>query len=228
MLATTDRRKEMVTGMDIMNKAAAFIGQPDSNGIDGNGLHPWSLWCEAFVEMVHEQCGLTRVRYPSALSHARSMNLSPGRAPVGAMVFFGTDFYFPDGHISIATGDGRCLGTVTDGTGVGFRNWNETTTGYLGWAYHAGIVTSVQVQTTFFADGNPFGNIPLKPPFWGRWHQLDQQGLALPIFGWPKATERVVGGRRMQEFERGWLATGEGQNPWDVVTLLKSEWPAAS
>jgi hypothetical protein len=218
---------EMVTGANIVAKAQEFLGQPNSDGIDGNGVHPWAFWCEAFVEMVHEQCGLIRVRYPTALVHARSMDLSPGRAPEGAMIFFGTDFFFPDGHVAISLGDGSCIGTVTDGSGVGVRNFNETTNGYLGWAYHPGVDVAMAPTSTYFADGNPFGEIPVKTPFWGRWHQLDALGLALPTYGWPKAEEiTTADGRRIQQFERGWLGIGDGQSPWNVVTLMPNEVPA--
>jgi hypothetical protein len=129
----------VVTGQDVVDKAAEFIGQRDSNGIDGNGPHPWAFWCEAFVEMVHEQLGLHRVRRETALAHAAAVALKAGRAPIGAMVFFGTEFFQDGGHVAISTGDGGCIGTVTDGMGVDRRQLNETTRGYLGWAYHPGV-----------------------------------------------------------------------------------------
>ncbi len=113
----------MVTPQDVVDKAMSFVGQPNSDGSDGNHPlhHPWAFWCEAFVEMVHEQLGLTRVRRDSALAHAQALNLSGGPAPAGAMVFFGTAFFPEDGHVAISLGDGTCVGTVTDGTGVGIR-----------------------------------------------------------------------------------------------------------
>ncbi|MCA1723035.1 MAG: hypothetical protein LC748_02020, partial [Thermomicrobia bacterium] len=78
---------------------------------------------------------------------------------------------------------------------------------------------------TFFVDGNPKGNIPVKIPFWNRWHLLDTQGLALPTLGYPVAPEQSVNGRRVQEFERGWLGLQDAPEPWNVVTLFPSEWP---
>jgi hypothetical protein len=78
---------------------------------------------------------------------------------------------------------------------------------------------------TFFVDGNPHGQIPMKVPFWNRWHYMDTLGLALPMVGYPVAAEVTVGGRRMQECERGWLGTQEAPDPWNVVMLLRDEWP---
>ncbi|MCA1667872.1 MAG: N-acetylmuramoyl-L-alanine amidase, partial [Thermomicrobia bacterium] len=91
-----------------------------------------------------------------------------------------------------------------------------------------GYIGNAQPQPspdTFFVDGNPKGNIPVKIPFWNRWHLLDTQGLALPTLGYPVAPEQSVNGRRVQEFERGWLGLQDAPEPWNVVTLFPSEWP---
>lgn len=79
----------------------------------------------------------------------------------------------------------------------------------------------------FYADGNPCGRIPMEPPFWNRWHALDTLGLALPMMGYPQAAEQtLVNGRRVQRFERGWFGTQDAPNPWDIVALFPTEWPA--
>src|SRR5262245_22777951 len=120
------RRQTMVTPQAVVNEAMSYIGQARSDGRDGNQPpdHPWAFWCEAFVEMVHEQVGLVRVRRDSALAHAQALSLAPGPAPAGALVFFGTAFFPEDGHVAISLGDSTCVGTVTDGTGVGIRPLN--------------------------------------------------------------------------------------------------------
>ena len=80
----------------------------------------------------------------------------------------------------------------------------------------------------FYADNNPLGRIPMAPPFWNRWHALDALGLALPMMGYPQAAEQTLAnGRRIQRFERGWFGTQDAPDPWDLVALLPTEWPAA-
>jgi hypothetical protein len=78
-------------------------------------------------------------------------------------------------------------------------------------------------QDVFYVDGNPHGQIPMRAPLWNRWHYMDTLGLALPMIGYPVAAEVTRAGRRMQQCERGWLATQDAADPWDVVMLLASE-----
>lgn len=81
----------------------------------------------------------------------------------------------------------------------------------------------------FFVPENPYGRIPLRPPFWNRWNALAERGLALPMMGYPTAAERALpDGRRVQRFERGWFGTQDAEDPWNLVALLPEEWPAAS
>jgi hypothetical protein len=97
----------------------------------------------------------------------------------------------------------------------------ETLIGYIGQA--------PPQPATFYADGNPLGRIPMAEPFWNRWHALDTLGLALPMMGYPEAAEQALAnGRRVQRFERGWFGTQDAPDPWDVVALLPTEWPAES
>ncbi len=73
---------------------------------------------------------------------------------------------------------------------------------------------------------NPFGPVPLRPPFADRWRALDASGLALPMMGYPMAAECTLGnGRRVQRFERGWYGTQDAPAPWNVVALMPEEWP---
>jgi len=78
----------------------------------------------------------------------------------------------------------------------------------------------------YYAPGNPYGAVPMQPPFWNRWHALDTLGLALPMMGYPRAAERTTpAGRRIQRFERGWFGTQDAPDPWNIVALLPAEWP---
>ncbi len=80
----------------------------------------------------------------------------------------------------------------------------------------------------FYVGNNPYGAVPVRPPFWNRWHYLDDLGLALPTMGYPIEPERTgANGRRIQRFERGWYATQPAADPWDVVALPPAEYPAA-
>jgi hypothetical protein len=75
----------------------------------------------------------------------------------------------------------------------------------------------------FYAPDNPFGAVPMRPPIWTRWNLLHQQGLALPMVGYPMAPPQDAGGRMIQRFERGWLAAQGEPEPWDVVMLMPHE-----
>ena len=75
----------------------------------------------------------------------------------------------------------------------------------------------------FYVPNNPHGQVPVRNPLWSRWKVLDDQGLALPMIGYPMAPAQDAGGRPIQRFERGWLALGDGQPPWDVVMLRLDE-----
>jgi hypothetical protein len=79
----------------------------------------------------------------------------------------------------------------------------------------------------YVPNGQPNGaNIGMPVPLWNRWHYLDTLGLALPQIGFPTDEYRIINGRKVQKCERGWLAEGTGNDPWDVVMLLLSEYPA--
>lgn len=86
--------------------------------------------------------------------------------------------------------------------------------------------SSIPGPQSFFVPGNPYGAIPLLPPFWNRWHLLDTSGLALPMMGYPLSAETTLpNGRRLQHFERGYFATQDAPDPWNLVALPAPEWP---
>jgi hypothetical protein len=80
----------------------------------------------------------------------------------------------------------------------------------------------------------------MRDVFWARWDALNAMGtkldhpgavnpvgLALPTLGYPVEVEKTLPtGRRIQRFERAWLATDKNPEPFNVVTLLLSEQPA--
>jgi hypothetical protein len=139
----------MVNASAVIQMAQTQVGHPYSGTYDAlNGNHPWAYWCQSLVEATHRNLGLTVTPQSSAVVAAGAHDLQPGRAPAGAAIWFGTSFYFPDGHTAISMGDGTCIGTLTDGSGIGYRTWNETTTGYLGWAYYDGVVADEDIIPT--------------------------------------------------------------------------------
>jgi hypothetical protein len=87
-----------------------------------------------------------------------------------------------------------------------------------------GLGTQQPATEIVYAPGNPIAQIPMQHPFSSRWMLLNGQGLALPQMGWPeKAERRLTNGRRVQRFQRGWFATQDAPNPWDVVLLPPEE-----
>jgi hypothetical protein len=138
-----------VTGRQIIDLARTFIGIPNSDGRDGqpapNTYHPWAYWCEAFAELIPRLLGIDPGRLPSALAHGMALAaaglLHTTGTPVhGAWVIFGSSFD-PNGHIGFWDADvGMLLGTLTDGTGIGYRAWGMDTPGIMGWAIPPGMV----------------------------------------------------------------------------------------
>jgi hypothetical protein len=222
-----------VYGEDVIAKARQYIGQATSDGtLDSwNGSHPWAFWCEAFTEGIPASLGLVTTHYESAAGHLDAITaaglLQQGTPEHGAWCLFGRTFD-PNGHICFwDSGKQQYLGTLTDGTGIGYHDQSWTAS-LAGWCRVPGVLApyrSTSSSDTFFVDGNPHGQIPMKVPFWNRWHYMDTLGLALPMIGYPVAAEVTVGGRRVQQCERGWLGTQDAADPWNVVMLLRDEWP---
>ena len=212
-----------VTPAAIVAAALSHVGE--ARAWDAwNGAHPVEMMCEADVEDWYSEAGLSDVpHYASAAAAGDDGPLSAGRAPLGAQVFFRGAGWSAWDHTGISLGDGRTVSglhvvTLSEG-------WQELPT-YRGWRYAPGLALAA-ADGPFYAAGNPYGAVALKPPFWNRWHALAALGLALPMMGWPKGPERLAGGRRIQPFERGWYGTQAAPNPWDVVQLLPTEVPPA-
>jgi hypothetical protein len=108
-------------------------------------------------------------------------------------------------------------------------------------AARRGIQTAPPSATvsTWFVDDNPCGKIPVMMPFWGKWDALNTMGTpldhagavnpkgqALPVLGYPMEPETTLPtGRRIQKFQRAWLAVDKGDDPFNCVVLLLSEQP---
>jgi hypothetical protein len=134
-----------VTGEQIAAEALTQLNHVRSGDYDTrNGDHPWYLWCESFVERVHEHCGLTVAAAISAADQGRAMEAA-GRlhrndpnAPRGAVHFWDEGFWADGGHTGISLGDGTFVGTVSP-EGVGIRSGWQGRAGYMGWAFYPGV-----------------------------------------------------------------------------------------
>lgn len=113
----------------------------------------------------------------------------------------------------------------------------------IGYGAHiASIANSVPVVNpppkvdTWYIEGNPFGRIPIKEPFWDRWDALNtmgvpldhpgvinNDGLAMPMLGYAVKAEITVDSYRWQRFERAYMVTGgfytNSPEPWNVVVM---------
>lgn len=227
----------MVTPTDVLTTGVTQYGQPYSGSYDSlNGNHQWAYWCLAYVESTHRNLGLYVTPQSSAYNAGLSMNLNSGRAPLGAAMFFGQEFYYPDGHVALSLGNGACLGTLTDGTGVGVKYWNETTYGYMGWTYYEGVTIDVPDDippTNFYVQpDNPHqvnseAEIGIGGGFLRYYNSIAAGQEPMTVLGYAVANEvdatiLDVDGtsytRTIQEFERGILQyCPENSFPWDII-----------
>lgn len=217
----------VVTGQDVLNVAMQHLG--DSVETDRNGTHPVDFWCEATREDWHQWAGVPQPIYSTALAAASAKPLNPGIAPAGASVFFQGAQWSIAGHTGVALGDGRTISGLA--TVVISSGWQDPAQGYLGWRYGDGVVASAPDSGPFFQEGNPYGKVPVQPPFWNRWWALEniRGGLGVAMMGWAvKAETTTANGRRIQQFERGWYGTQSAPDPWDCVGLMPAEYPKGS
>ena len=238
----------MVSPSALVEMGQTQLGQPYSGTYDSlNGNHQWAYWCLAYTESTHRNMGLTVQAMPNAVTSGRSHNLSPGRAPLGAVVYFDESFYFPDGHVGISMGDGTLLGTVTDGTGVGYRTWNENTTGYMGWCFFDGVDSDESVvppapdpppPSWFVQPDNPY-QVAGEPEIgigggFLRYYNSVAAGLdPMVVLGFAKNREETATvtdddgtsrDRTVQQFERGTLIyQPDFAFPYDVTMALATQ-----
>jgi hypothetical protein len=232
----------VVTGQDVLTEALKWEGCTDRGLYDPtNGHGTPFMWCEAYIESMHEHAGIFRVRYASALAFLNDPNIethSTWPAPAGACILYGRNID-PAGHVTISLGDGQQIGTARNSIKI-----DHVWPGVAGWQWYPGVLAPrppAPVADVFYVDDNPHGRIPVRMPFWARWDQMNTMGtpldhpgavnpagLALPMLGYPTEPEYATQtGRRIQRFERAVLATYNGEDPWDVVTLLRDEAPLA-
>ena len=124
-----------VTGQmqDAANWAIAEKNSPDPTWSDHFG-HPWSGWCEQFVE----QAEGFAFQFPSAIAHYQ-WQADNGRIhgdadpPVGALVFYNNNQY---GHVAVSIGGGQVIGTLGyDGDRLAVAQYPVGyILSYLGWA----------------------------------------------------------------------------------------------
>lgn len=156
IVGTLPRPTSGVTGDDIAAEALSQLGQVRSGGYDThNGDHPWYLWCQSFVERVHEHRGITGPFYTSAYTCGLAMvaqgRMRHDRPRRGGVLFFDLTFWSDGGHTMIALGDGTAIGTTGAGIAIG-PDWTDRP-GYMGWAYRPGVNESIAEEIDVHTDG---------------------------------------------------------------------------
>ncbi len=213
------------TGQSVADAATRHLGDVRESDAR-NGTYAVAGMCQAFVQDVYAECGVTVPTYPDAGSAGDAVPLTAGMPPVGAQIFLRGAGWSAHDHTGLHIGGGRVVSalasvTISDG-------WLALPT-YRGWWLPPGVLAAPPVADTApaTAPGNPYGAVAMPGPFAARWRLLDAQGLALPMLGYPvAAVTTLASGRRVQRFERGWLGTQDAPAPWDVVQLLPREVPA--
>ncbi len=232
-----------VYGEDLIAKLSTQIGHERSGTFDTvNGDHPWAYYCLAGVQSAAIACGLTYALRPSAIAKYQAAFdqglIQTGIPEHGAQVFFGTAFYAPDGHTALWNTDKQqVLGTLTDGTGVGYRNWGPGTNGYLGWMRIPGVMgprralpvpppdPPMDANTNYVPVGNPFNSDAAHPVGVGGANKREYV-KAPEVFGWPVVNEfdalvfdsKVSGPYTLQMYEN---LTTCYDKATDTLTILK-------
>lgn len=249
-----------VYGEDLIKIMAAHEGESNSDGtLDPWNMpefpnHLWQGWCEASVEGTDTAAGLAVVHRGSAAEkgdavEAQGLMQHSWPPEHGANVCWGRTFD-PQGHICKWDDDKQMfLSTLFGPSRIGYFYSDGWRNAVRGWFRSPGVVAARRAVAppppppptvdSWVIDGNPYGPIPVKVPFWPRWDALNTMGkpldhpgavnpagLALPTLGYPVEPETTLPtGRRVQRFERGWLATDKGSDPFDCVVLMLSERP---
>jgi hypothetical protein len=245
-----------VYGEDLIAVMAAHEGEASSDGTldPWNGPHLWQGWCEASVEGVDTAAGLVVVHRGSAAEkgdavEAQGLMRHSWPPEHGANVCWGRTFD-PQGHICKWDDDkGMFLSTLFSPSRIGYFYSDGWRDAVRGWFRSPGVVAARRAVApppppppavdSWVIDGNPYGPIPVRMPFFGRWDALNTMGkpldhpgavnpagLALPTLGYPVEPETTLAtGRRVQRFERAWLATDKGSDPFDCVALMLNERP---
>jgi hypothetical protein len=247
-----------VYGADLIAMLHTQIGHPYSGDYDSrNGSHAWSYWCRAAVESTGRNAGLEVVAHTSALAAqqaaaAQGLLNTRDEPEHGAVVQFDTRFYSPDGHTGIWDADeGMLLGTLTDGTGIGYRPWGPGTYGYAGWYRLPGVLAPRRDATgipppipspddNYVIPLNPYNESITDPNLRigvgggikAKWQQTPDP---LTIWGFPVANETqalvteadgmTVQQRTIQRFERVTvLVQPEHQGTaWEIVFALRGQ-----
>lgn len=240
-----------VYGEDLIAKFSTQIGHSTSGDYDPrNGDHPWAYYCEAGVESTGRNCGLDVTPRASAIAKYNACNdqglIVQGTPEHGAQCFFGLAFYSPDGHTGLWDADkGMLLGTLTDGSGVGYRSWGPGTVGYLGSCRIPGVVGDRRPAVVHppmdngnlvipGTPGNDARAIPDRVGVGGAmrrvWEMLPEPLVALgfPLTNEYQATvvdeDGTTHERTVQEFQRTTLIyQPELAVPWNCVWALRSQ-----
>jgi hypothetical protein len=245
---------EGIYGEDLIAMFETQIGHRTSGDCDPrNGIdHPWAYYCRAGVESTGRNCGLDVTARTSALAAQQAaaeqgLLVTDGTPPEhGAVGQFDTRFYAPDGHTGLWDAEkGMLLGTLTDGTGVGYKSWGPGTIGYAGWYRLPGVVGArrpVVVHPPMDAGnlvipGNPYDTgadpnhrLGMGGAFRRVWELTTEP---LELFGFPMTNEYdavvtdadgTTRDRVVQEFERTVLIyQAELTAPWNVVAALRNQ-----
>lgn len=213
--------------------------------------HPWAGFCEAATEGAQYTAGLIDVVHrPSAadkLDAVTAQGLLQTSWPPedGACCLWGRSFD-PNGHTTVySAAKGMWISTLYNPSRLDYYMNDAWKAAMSGWYRAPGVVAATRTVpvappvtplTPFFVDGCA---IPLRDLFWARWDalntmgkkmdrpgQINPDGLALPTLGYPVEPDTTLpSGRRVQKFERAYLAYDRGAAPFDVVVMLLTEQP---